>query len=73
MLDSHGAAPARGRISLFAIIGMIVVAILLLVVIYFAWVGWSERGRPVPEVDLESTTDAPDDAPAKPAAPAAGT
>lgn len=39
--------------SIFTIIGIIVFVIIALVVIYFAWVGWRERGKPVPEVDVD--------------------
>ena len=41
----------------FAIIGMIVVLIILVVVVYFAWIGWNEEGRPVPDVDAETKAD----------------
>ena len=40
------------RRSIFSIIGMIVVLAVAAVVIYFAWVGWRARGKPVPEVDV---------------------
>lgn len=43
----------RGR-SLFSIIGMIVVTITLVVLIYFAYVGWVKKGKPIPEVDVKT-------------------
>ena len=49
--------PARRR-SVFAIIGMIVVGIVVLVIAYFAWVGWNNRGRPVPDVDVKTEGEA---------------
>ena len=50
--------PVRRRRSIFSIIGMIVVGIVVLVVIYFAWVGWVNKGKPVPDVDVQRS--APD-------------
>jgi hypothetical protein len=40
------------RRSIFSVIGIAVVVIVALVVLYFAWVGWRAKGRPVPEVDV---------------------
>ena len=45
--------PVRRRRSIFSIIGMIVVAAVVLVVAYFAWVGWTNKGKPVPDVDVK--------------------
>lgn len=55
MIDRPAVVPARRRWSVFSIIGVIVVALIAAVVIYYAWVGWSERGRPVPDVDVKDT------------------
>ena len=48
--------PVRRRRSVFSIIGMIVVAAALMVLIYFAWVGWVKKGQPVPDVDVKTNT-----------------
>lgn len=40
------------RRSIFSIIGIAVVLAVALVVIYFAWIGWRSKGKPVPEVDV---------------------
>lgn len=40
------------RFSLLKFIGAVVVLLALAAVIYFAWIGWTERGRPVPDVDV---------------------
>lgn len=40
--------------SIFAIVGMVVVGILLLILMYFAWIGWNERGKPVPELNVST-------------------
>lgn len=42
----------RGR-SVFTILGVLVALIVALVVIYFAWVGWREKGKPIPDVDVK--------------------
>ena len=69
MRHNPDVVPVRRRRSVFSIIGMIVVGIVLLVVLYFAWVGWSDRGRPVPDVDV--TTSAVETPVARGASPAA--
>jgi hypothetical protein len=72
--DNSAVVPVRRRRSIFSIIGMVVVALVLAVVAYFAWVGWSERGRPVPDVDVKTTSSAVDVPPAPAdSAPAVGT
>jgi hypothetical protein len=40
------------RRSIFSIIGIAVVLFIAMVVIYFAWIGWRAKGKPVPEVDV---------------------
>lgn len=42
------------RFSLLKLIGGIVILLILAAVVYFAWIGWNERGRPVPEVDVDT-------------------
>ena len=58
------------RRSVFTIIGYAVVAALVLVVAYFAWVGWRSKGRPVPEMNVTTRPAAVRWVPG-PAAPAA--
>ena len=41
--------------TVFTIVGMIVVGIIALILIYFAWIGWKSRGKPVPDVDVDRT------------------
>jgi flagellar basal body-associated protein FliL len=41
----------KGR-SIFTIIGGIVVALVAVVVLYYAWVGWRSKGQPVPDVTV---------------------
>ena len=41
--------------SVFTVVGMIVFAVVALIVLYFAWVGWRSRGKPVPDVDVDRT------------------
>ena len=53
------AVPVRRRWSLLSIIGAIVVLLVAAVVIYFAWVGWVDRGKPVPDVDVKSAAVTP--------------
>jgi flagellar basal body-associated protein FliL len=62
----------KGR-SPFTIIGMIVVAIVAAVLIYFAWHGWRAKGQPVPDVDKTTRPAALrwQPGPAAPAGPAA--
>ena len=40
------------RFSLLKFIGAVVVLLVLAAVAYFAWIGWNDRGRPVPDVDV---------------------
>ena len=47
------------RFSLLKFIGAIVVLLALAAIIYFAWIGWNERGRPVPEVDVTTEPASP--------------
>jgi len=42
--------------SIFATIGLVVIGIIALIILYFAWIGWNERGKPVPDVDVTRTT-----------------
>jgi flagellar basal body-associated protein FliL len=46
--------PVRRRRSIFSIIGMLVVAVVVLVVAYFAWVGWNNKGKPTPDIDVKT-------------------
>jgi flagellar basal body-associated protein FliL len=63
--------PVRRRRSIFSIIGMIVVLGVLLVVVYFAYVGWSSKGKPTPDVDVKTSAVDPSATPgtSTPAAP----
>ena len=45
--------PVRRRRSVFSIIGMVVVAAVVAVLIYFAYIGWVNKGKPVPDVDVK--------------------
>ena len=54
--------PVRRRWSFLSIIGAIVVVLVAAVVIYFAWVGWVNKGKPVPDVDVKSAAVTPADA-----------
>lgn len=47
------------RFSLLKFIGAIVVLIALAAVVYFAWIGWNQEGRPVPDVDVKTETTQP--------------
>jgi hypothetical protein len=51
--------PVRRRWSVLSIIGAIVVLLVAAVVIYFAWVGWVDKGKPVPDVDVKSAAVTP--------------
>jgi hypothetical protein len=42
----------RRRFSVLKLIGGVVVYIAALVVLYYAFIGWNHRGRPVPEVNV---------------------
>ncbi|HEV2293102.1 MAG TPA: hypothetical protein VGR35_04550 [Tepidisphaeraceae bacterium] len=64
MRDRSDVIPVRRRRSIFSIIGMIVVVVVVAIVLYFAWVGWSDRGRPVPDVDVKTTSSAVGTSPA---------
>ena len=54
-MHSSDVVPVRRRRSVFSIIGMLVVGLVLLVVLYFAYVGWSNKGKPVPDVDVKTS------------------
>lgn len=41
----------HGR-SIFSIIGLVVVGLVGLVLAYYAYVGWTSKGRPIPEVEV---------------------
>ncbi|HEX8916124.1 MAG TPA: hypothetical protein VF796_27495 [Humisphaera sp.] len=45
----------RRRWSFFSIIGALVVAIVLAVLLYYAYLGWRSRGAPLPEVQKTAT------------------
>ena len=40
------------RFSFLKFIGALVVLLALAAVIYFAWIGWNQQGRPIPDVDV---------------------
>ncbi len=54
MINSPGVVPVRRRRSIFSIIGMLVVAAVVVVLIYFAYAGWVNKGMPVPDVDVKT-------------------
>jgi heme/copper-type cytochrome/quinol oxidase subunit 2 len=45
----------RRRWSFFSIIGALVVAIVLAILAYYAYLGWRSRGAPMPEVQKTAT------------------
>ena len=47
----------RRRFSVLKLIGGVVVLLAVLVLLYFAFIGWNQRGRPVPDVDVTTQSD----------------
>ena len=52
-LSHDHVSPHKRRWSLLSIIGGLVVLVVIVIVIYFAWVGWRSKGKPVPEIDTQ--------------------